>query len=248
MGLKRFLRKLIDRSPFRPVHIGFYTRNLYFKKYMRKLPVADVVDVLDAGCSDGSYALEISRTFPGFKITAVDLYDNDFPDPAALKDSNITFKQMNLMELNDTGAYDFIYCIDVLEHIEGNRAVIRNLERALKPGGYIYIHIPNDKEYKRILPGRFFREFDKVIDEEHIGEMYTPDQLSRVLQDLGFDVLYSRRTFGLPGKLAWEIDRACNTRFKLRVSLMPILKLLVRLDIMTGHRKGCTLVIAGKSP
>ncbi|UCH98480.1 MAG: class I SAM-dependent methyltransferase [Candidatus Aminicenantes bacterium] len=199
--------------------------------------------VLDAGCSNGNYALEVAETFPDLQVTAIDIKDQ-FPDPLP---PNVNFRQQDLMTLKETDIYDFIYSIDVLEHIKGNITAMENLSRALKPGGFLFIHIPNDKNNKHILPGKFFTEFDQWAAKEHVGEQYTPDELSQILKDMGFTIVGSKYTFGFTGKLAWEIDRICERSFKLKILFMPVLKFLAWLSVTMPHGKGSTLVLAKKT-
>jgi 2-polyprenyl-3-methyl-5-hydroxy-6-metoxy-1,4-benzoquinol methylase len=244
MTIKNFIRAIIYHSPFRPVHMGLFIRKLYFKKYLRKLPIHRIKEVLDAGCSNGTYALQVGKAFPGWQITAVDISDRDFPETSI---ANVQFQQQDLIALNETATYDFIYSIDVLEHIKGNITVIRNFFRALRPGGYIFLHIPYDKNDKRIFPQRFFKEFNEWADKEHIGEQYTIEELSEILINMGFTIKNSTHTFGFPGSLAWEIDRICDRNFKLKILLMPFLKFLAWVELITRHRKGNTLVLAQKT-
>lgn len=86
---------------------------------------------------------------------------------------NVRFKQSNLIQLCEENYYDFCLCIDVLEHIPGNRLVLEKIYRSLKPGGYFYLHMPNDKHNRRIFPKKFFKEFEKWAEDEHLGEQYT---------------------------------------------------------------------------
>jgi len=244
MGFKQFVRWIIDHTPFRPVHMGNFIRNLYLKKYLRKLPVHQFKKVLDAGCGSGSCALQVGKAFPGWQVTAVDIKDRDFPGASM---PNVDFHKQDLMTLKETGTYDFIYSIDVLEHIKGNITAIENLCRALKPGGYIFLHIPYDKNGNRIFPRRFFKKFDEWAAQEHIGEQYSTGELSEILKNMGFTIKSSANTFGFPGTLAWELNRICDRSFKLKVLLMPFLKLLAWVEVRTPHRKGSTLVLAQKT-
>jgi 2-polyprenyl-3-methyl-5-hydroxy-6-metoxy-1,4-benzoquinol methylase len=243
MGFKSSLRRIIDHTLFRPVHIGHFIRNLYLKKYLRKLPVHQFKKVLDAGCGSGDYALQMGKAFPAWQVTAVDIKDRYFPETSI---PNVVFQEQDLMKLKETASYDFIYSIDVLEHIKGNITAIENLCRALKPGGYIFLHIPNDKNDIRIFPRRFFKEFQEWAAHQHIGEQYSTNELSEILKNRGFTIKSSVCTFGFPGKLAWELNRICDRSFKLKVLLMPFFKFLAWVEIRTPHRKGSTLVLAQK--
>jgi 2-polyprenyl-3-methyl-5-hydroxy-6-metoxy-1,4-benzoquinol methylase len=59
-------------------------------------------------------------------------------------------------KLDEHNCYDFIWCIDVLEDILDNRRVVESFYRALKPGGYLYLHIPYDSSGKRIYREQYF--------------------------------------------------------------------------------------------
>lgn len=146
------------------------------------------------------------------------------------------------MDLEENSAYDFIYCIDVLEHIPGNKKAIRNFYRALKHGGYLYIHMPS-KEGKSIFPKRYYEEFAEWVAREHIGEHYSLDEIVYVLNEMGFKVINGEYTFGFPGRLAWELDRITDKWFKIKILLMPFLKLLGRISVLFRYKEGNALLV-----
>lgn len=49
-----------------------------------------------------------------------------------------------------TSSIDIVVCNDVLEHVENQNAVIHEISRILKPGGWLYVQFPN-----RLSPANF---------------------------------------------------------------------------------------------
>jgi SAM-dependent methyltransferase len=238
--LKKTIVELVFKVPFfRIVHMGSYIRTLYFWKNCKKLNIKTFTNVLDAGCGPGDYALSFARKFPWLNVTGIDIkpriQGNNIP-------SNFNVRQASLTDLDEHSIYDFIYCIDVLEHIPGNRKVFENFYNALKENGYLYIHIPAKKR-KRIFPDRLFREFDEWGKHEHIGEHYELNEIMLILNEIGFKVISGEYTFGFPGKLAWELDRMTDGRFRIKLLLMPFLKLLGRISVLFRYKKSNALFV-----
>lgn len=65
--------------------------------------------------------------------------------PADLDPSRYTVPHMHrvdLMELADTDRFDLFYASHVMEHVPDDMAVLRNILRALKPGGEAWLIVP----------------------------------------------------------------------------------------------------------
>lgn len=241
--IKRLARRLIAATWFHPVHMGQYIRGLHFRRQCRRLPLRRFRRILDAGCGQGAYAMEMARICPWAEVRALDLSPTSIPSGAP---ANLHLSQGDLLLLSTSEEFDFIYCIDVLEHIRDNPTVMSNFHRALSPGGYLFLHMPDDREQKRIFPKRFFQDFDQWADHEHVGEQYSLEELSRLLSSMGFSIVLARRTFGLPGQLAWELDRLTDKHWRTKIILMPMLKMLARISVPMRPRRGSLLIVAQK--
>ena len=242
MSIKFIVKRLLKYMPFYPKHIGAYTRNLYFWKYTTKLPINSFSCILEAGCGWGEYAKKIALKYPYLKIDAYDIKKYESWDN---KSKNINFEQKDLLKLEKENYYNFCLCIDVLEHIPENYKVLENIYRALKYGGYFYLHIPG-KDKKRIFPKRFFKAFNNWEKEEHIGVMYTLKELKDIMSSIGFEIIKTRRTFGFFGSFAWEIDRITD-RFRIvKIVLMPLLKIFGHLDVIFSKKGANILILAIK--
>lgn len=239
--IKNKIKYLLKFTPFYPYHIGGYVRNLYFWKYVQKLPLENFSYVLDAGCGNGEYARKIVKKYPYLKIDACDIKKHNSWNTYH---RNINFQQLDLLEIKKENYYDFCYSIEVLEHIPNNRKVLENIYKSLKTGGYFYVHTPS-KNDKRIFPEKFFKEFDNWAEEEHIGEMYDLKELKEIINSVGFKIIKTRETFGFLGSFVWEIDRITDRYIFLKIILMPLLKLFAYFDIIFS-RKGRGILILVK--
>ncbi len=101
------------------------------------------------------------------------------------------------------------------------------------------------KFHKRVFSKRFFREFDSRIKEEHVGEMYTLEELVNIMSSIGFKIFKACGTFNFFGKIAWEVDRITDKWTVLKIFLMPLLKLFAHLDLYLPKRKGNGILILG---
>jgi SAM-dependent methyltransferase len=234
------MKQFVRRTPLYPVHMGNYLRHRYFWREVGDLPVHDFVSVLDAGCGAGHYALEFARRYPHLAVVGYDL-KAEFTQQ---RPPHLRLQHRDLLLMNDEESYDFVYCIDVLEHIPDNRKVIANIHRALKPGGYFYLHMPYDYPGKRILPAQLFQDFEQWARSEHIGRQYDLEEARRLLMKEGFDILRSRHTFGFLGELTWELDRLADGHLYLRALIAPLLRAMGRLAVRIPASAGNVLVVA----
>lgn len=234
--------------------LGGFVRSLYFKRATRSVSFERA---LDAGCGHGMYSFYLARRHPRAQIDAVDYAESEqFRESLevcerirkALRLTNVSFRKLNLLELDADAAYDFILCIDVLEHIPDNRTVIEAFQRALKPGGHLYLHMPLSHE----LESSTFKisdDYCQDIETEHTGDMYSREELLAVVREAGLEPLRTATTFGPIAQLLWNIDKVLSRRCRpLYVLALPFLKLLSYLDLLIPHRSGDALEILAVKP
>ena len=225
-------------------HIGDYVRTIHLLRQLSTLPPGSLHNVLDAGCGDGHHSLLLAKRFPSFHVTGIDidlrLAGNGF------KTSNVTLVRDDLLNLEHQQRYDFIFSIDVLEHIPDNQEVLRRLFAALRPGGYFYLHLPNKVQLRNILPSIFLKDFREWEEKEHVGILYDMHEIRSVLTQVGFDVINAQFTFGLLGKLAWEMDRATDKILLVKALLMPFMKTAARISTLLNARQGDLLLLSKK--
>lgn len=97
-------------------------------------------------------------------------------------------RQVDLMALADTDRYDLFYASHVMEHVPDDHAVLRNIHRALKPGGEAWLIVPlwdrptEDGSYD-IPPRERERRFGQW---DHVRQ-YGPDFADRI-RAAGFEL------------------------------------------------------------
>jgi len=123
--------------------------------------------LLDVGCANG----DLSRLFceRGYCVTGIDSCER----PAVGFSETIDFFTVDLdsglpkME----GAFDYIICADVLEHLYDPHILLRDLRVKLAPGGKLIASLPNSGNiYFRasVLMGRFPSHDRGLFDRTHL--------------------------------------------------------------------------------
>lgn len=103
--------------------------------------------ILDFGSGRGQFLkLVHSQNFP--QLTGTDL----MPRPGDLP-PEISWVQTNLNEELpfDKESFDAIVALEVIEHLENPRHMLRVLNKLLKPGGHLIISTPNNHSWRAIL-------------------------------------------------------------------------------------------------
>ena len=137
--------------------------------------------------------------------------------------------------------YDFIVCIDVLEHIHDYGLVLKNFSKLLKNEGYLYIHVPQPNQ-KRI-----FNSLKKWRHEDHVHEGIAKKELENKLKKLNFDILTSMETFGFFGKLSWELNHlALSKSFIVAGIAHPLLYIIAKIDLWIINKNGLGVAILAK--
>ncbi|MGH2953364.1 MAG: class I SAM-dependent methyltransferase [Solirubrobacterales bacterium] len=90
-----------------------------------------------------------------------------------------------------SGAFDFVLCQNVLEHIPDHAGALRALAAALRPGGRLGLLVPANP--------RLFGPLDRAYGHER---RYERDSLAQLVSAAGFEIdeIYP---FNLPGVPAW---------------------------------------------
>jgi SAM-dependent methyltransferase len=149
--------------------------------------------------------------------------------------------------------YHLILSIDVMEHIEEDERVMRNLYESLKPGGMLLISTPSDQggsDTHHHHEGGVHGFID-----EHVRDGYNIDDIGEKLMQAGFSKTIARYTYGIPGSLAWKLSMKFpililnfNKIFFIVLPFYylltyPLAYLLNHLDVRLHHKKGTGLLV-----
>jgi 2-polyprenyl-3-methyl-5-hydroxy-6-metoxy-1,4-benzoquinol methylase len=117
------------------------------------------IAILDYGCGDGALVsglLRLSRRLRRpLHVTAVDFHE---VAPPALADTGSTVSyQVNAAWHRNPGHYDVIFLRHVLEHHPQPLRLLSDLARALRPGGKLFVEVPNRRSaWARIFGSHYF--------------------------------------------------------------------------------------------
>lgn len=93
--------------------------------------------VLDIPAGKGALALRLKKL--GFEVSCCDLYPQIFK----LKDAEIKFGDLDINLPYENESFDYIVCVEGLEHIENPANAIREFARLIKFGGTLIVSVPN---------------------------------------------------------------------------------------------------------
>ena len=248
---KRGKKKLLQRIYlyiFGIPEIGFQLRSLYFSSIIsKKLGNKKLNKILDAGSGIGVYTFWLAKKYSMATIIGGEI---DYEKINFCKEyskinrfQNVEFKKFDVTSpVKKGGEYNLIVNIDVLEHIEDYKNVLKNFHKLLGKGGYLYIHTPQPNQT------RIIKSFKKWSHEDHLREGYTPEELAQTLRKLRFKIVSIRQTFGFFGKLAWELSHLSFKKgFVVAGIAYPITYLIALIDLLTTNKNGLgTAILAQK--
>lgn len=205
----RFAALIRNSGLFRTVF--YYLLDLFFlrswhirrilKQEGRKLDKKGKWKLLDAGFGFGQYDRFILKHFRNVEILSVDVKEDYLQDCRIyFKDDihagRIEFHNADLLKFKSDKDFDFILCVDVLEHIEEDQKVINNLADSLKSGGKMLMHSPSH-----------YSESDAGEGESFVGEHarsgYSKRDIYNKYRKAGLTTEKIHYTYGKYGHLAW---------------------------------------------
>ncbi len=88
----------------------------------------------------------------------------------------------------DDGSFDFIYCSNVLEHIEDDISAMSELFRILSPGGFAIIQVPiqGKETYEDIAITDPYERYKNFGQADHVR--YYGEDIQNRLASVGFEV------------------------------------------------------------
>lgn len=136
---------------------------------------------LDVGAGLGQF-LQMLKKQTNFSLFGVDLMY-----------SNIKGVEWFVQDLNrnlqfQSEKFDVVSCIEVVEHIENPRKLMREIFRVLKPGGYVLFSTPNNESWRAILSFILRGHFVAFTDSSYPAHITAINQMDmdRVCKEAGF--------------------------------------------------------------
>lgn len=102
---------------------------------------ARVID-LGAGCGGWVDYFQRRQLFPNGNVALGDSSPDALRAARDLVSGQVSFFQIDLLNLGFEGSWDVAFLLDVVEHIDDDVAALRNAARALAPGGLLFVTVP----------------------------------------------------------------------------------------------------------
>ena len=151
--------------------------------------------VLDIGCRDGALWNYLGKEVQYMGIEIVKQFASQH-----VKTQDIS-KGTDFE--NDT--FDYVFCIEVLEHVKNPYFVLMEIKRILKPNGFLILSVPNPYHFKEII-WNIFNVPDKT------GHIYswTKQTFRKLIKFCDFKLVSMKGTYLIPG-FSW--DGFCSRSF-----------------------------------
>ena len=148
---------------------------------------------LEVGSGGGILTEEIAKM--GFTVTGIDPADQSVitaSNHAKASGLDIKYEKGVGEDLPYAGAsFDFVFCCDVLEHVQDLPKVISEISRVLKPGGVFIYDTVNRTFISKLVAIKMWQEWKRwafMPPNIHVWEMFIrPGDIKTLLQKSGFE-------------------------------------------------------------
>jgi 2-polyprenyl-3-methyl-5-hydroxy-6-metoxy-1,4-benzoquinol methylase len=171
--------------------------------------------VLDVGCGEGVFAVELVRA--GAQVVGIDVAEQ----PLSRARARNPELDLDLRLVDADGpwpladaSFDVVWAGETIEHVADTAAWLSEVRRVLRPGGRLLLSTP-DHGWLRVLwlalSRRAFEiHFDPLAD--HL-RFYTRPGLIRLIETFGFQEVSARAAAGPPGARRLLLARALRSRW-----------------------------------
>jgi len=182
--------------------------------------------LLDVPTGTGSLASRLQKM--GFAVSCCDIQPSFF----AAEDLTVEFGDMNKKLPYKAACFDYIICLDGLEHTENPFNAIREFGRILKRGGKIFLSIPNFLNIERRLRFVLTGTFSKIPTVDTLKNIWKGELSMVHLNSLGYPLLkFVMELYG------FRILRLEKDRKKPKMNWMRPIVWIIRLYALFASRK-----------
>lgn len=236
-------------------------RSWHVRKALRRLSrtIPSSAGVLDAGMGFGQYSWWMAARFPGWKITAADIKSEQVADCNSFflktgMGERVHAVEADLVTWRSGERFDLTLCVDVMEHIEEDRAVFSSFRAMMNPGSYLVISTPSDMGGSDVHSGD-----DTSFIGEHVRNGYGREEITEKLLTAGFKEVTVEYTYGTPGSIAWRLSMkypvimlSASKLFFIILPLwylavMPLVLVLNFIDLHRRNEKGTGLLVIARN-
>lgn len=160
------------------------------RQHVARLIPADAGRVLDVGCNDGSFGVEVMRRTPDREVWGIEPHDLDAATAATRLTGVVRGRYPEALE-EVPGTFDCVSFNHVLEHMVDPWDALRQTRERLSPDGVVVGELPN----VRYLPflfdlgvrGRFTYTDQGLLDRTHL-RFFTRSGAIDLFRSTGYEV------------------------------------------------------------
>jgi 2-polyprenyl-3-methyl-5-hydroxy-6-metoxy-1,4-benzoquinol methylase len=209
---------LDDGTQTKPDHDRTMDRYPWFQSARRVFELAfpgdrSRVRVLDVGCLEGGYSVELARL--GFDVTGLEVRESNLACCRWVRERvdlpNLRFVQGDAMDLPALGGFDAIFCCGLLYHLDEPRRFLNMSAAAASKLLYLQTHFSTARENARFnlspltvhegVSGRWFTEYADEATFQQRDELrwaswnnrrsfwIRREAILHLLQELGYDLV-----------------------------------------------------------
>jgi SAM-dependent methyltransferase len=119
-------------------HWWYRGRRRVLERTIARMRLPSPARILDAGCGSGRNMLELARYG---EVSGIELSDTSVALARARGVGEVVKGSVLEMPF-EPGSFELAVCLDVIEHLQDDRAALRELRRVLAPGGALLVTVP----------------------------------------------------------------------------------------------------------
>jgi SAM-dependent methyltransferase len=136
---------------------------------------------LEIGCGTGYQIKALCAAFPNWNLSASEAQPQGLGFARQRVGGDVALLQMDACRIPFDTEFDVIGAFDVIEHIEDDRRAVAQMFRALRPGGYLVVSVPQHMF--------LWSQFDEL---GYHYRRYGRGEMERLLTSEGFTIVDSR--------------------------------------------------------
>jgi 2-polyprenyl-3-methyl-5-hydroxy-6-metoxy-1,4-benzoquinol methylase len=148
--------------------------------------------IMDLGCASGVLGERLIEVGKAKTMYGVEMFESA-AQKAAKTYVKVHVGDAEAMKFDYDTIFDYVTCGDILEHLKDPYTMVSNIYKWLKPGGEIFVCLPNVRNYHVLIDLIFRGKWEYVsagiMDRTHL-RFFTRSSLQTLVRGGGFEVCH----------------------------------------------------------
>lgn len=151
------------------------------------------IKILDIGCGEGTLGMLLKHKYQNSYVVGCDISEKslELASPYYDKVVQLDINEDNLKDMMGDTKFDYIICIEVLEHLLNPDSALNKCREVLSEEGYLITSFPNIAWWKyriKLLKGHFPEESRSYHHAEHLHD-FTLHSFTQLLKQAKLEIL-----------------------------------------------------------